>query len=115
MKPLLTPDDARALDAATQAGGTPAAVLMERAGTEVARSCLDLLGGAYGRRVVVACGKGNNGGDGFVTARQLARVGVRIAVFAEETAGVTGGMRDRLVRETDVHVRPLEPGGMPRA
>jgi NAD(P)H-hydrate epimerase len=114
MKPLLTPDEARALDAATQAGGTPAAVLMERAGTEVARSCLDLLGGAYGRRVVVACGKGNNGGDGFVT-RQLARAGVRVAVFADETSGVAGEMRDRLVRETDVHVRPLEPEGMTHA
>ena len=54
MKPLLTPEDARALDAATQAAGTPAAVLMERAGDAVARSCLDLLGGGYGRRAVVA-------------------------------------------------------------
>jgi NAD(P)H-hydrate epimerase len=115
MKPLLTPDEARALDATTQAGGTPAAVLMERAGTEVARSCLDLLGGAYGRRVVVACGTGNNGGDGFVTARQLARAGVRVAVFADETGGLAGEMRDRLVRETDVRVRPLEPEGMTRA
>jgi NAD(P)H-hydrate epimerase len=115
MKPLLTPEQARALDAATQAAGTPAAVLMERAGEAVARSCLDLLGGAYGRRVVVACGKGNNGGDGFVTARHLARAGVRVAVFADEPAGVAGEMRDRLVRETDVRVRPLEPEAIARA
>src|SRR5262245_22025436 len=108
MKPLLTPDEARALDAATQAAGTPASVLMERAGEAVARSCLDLLGGAYGRRVAVACGKGNNGGDGFVAARHLARAGVRVAVFAEETGGIAGEMRDRLLRETDVRVRPLE-------
>jgi NAD(P)H-hydrate epimerase len=115
MKPLLTPDEARALDAATQAAGTSAAVLMERAGAEVARSCLDLLGGAYGRRVVVACGKGNNGGDGFVTARHLARAGVRVSMFADDTGGVAGEMRDRFARETDVHTRSLDPEAMSRA
>ncbi|MFL5791113.1 MAG: NAD(P)H-hydrate dehydratase, partial [Actinomycetota bacterium] len=115
MKPLLTPEDARALDAATQAGGTSAAVLMERAGTETARACIDVLGGAYGRRVVLACGKGNNGGDGFVTARHLARAGVRVSVFADEASAVAGEMRDRLERETDVRVRPLEPEAMARA
>jgi NAD(P)H-hydrate epimerase len=115
MKPLLTPDEARALDAATQVSGTPAGVLMERAGAAVARSCLDLLGGAYGRRAVVACGKGNNGGDGFVAARHLARTGVRVEVFADETSGLAGDMRDRLVREADVRVRPLDPDGLTRA
>ena len=115
MKPLLTPEEARALDAATQASGTPAAVLMERAGEAVARSCVDLLGGAYGRRVVVACGKGNNGGDGFVTARHLARAGVRVTVFADEPAGVAAEMRARLVRETDVRVRPLGSEAIARA
>jgi ADP-dependent NAD(P)H-hydrate dehydratase / NAD(P)H-hydrate epimerase len=115
VKPLLTPDDARALDAATQAAGIPAAVLMERAGMEVARACLDLLGGAYGRRVVVACGKGNNGGDGFVTARHLARAGVRVSLFADEPSGLAAEMRDRLVRETDVAVRPLERDAMSRS
>jgi hydroxyethylthiazole kinase-like uncharacterized protein yjeF len=115
MKPLLTPAEAQALDLATQAAGTPAVVLMERAGVEVARSCLDLLGGAYGRRVVVACGKGNNGGDGFVTARHLARAGVRVSVFAQDTGGVAAEMRDRLRRESDVRVRPLEPEPLARA
>ena len=80
--------------------GTPAAALMERAGAAVARSCLDLLGGAYGRRAVVACGKGSNGGDGLVAARHLARAGVRVAVFADEATGDAGEMRDRLERET---------------
>ena len=114
MKPLLTPEEARALDAATQAAGTPAAALMERAGAAVARSCLDLMGGAYGRRVVVTCGKGSNGGDGLVAARHLARAGVRVAVFADAAPGGAGEMRDRLERETGVFVRPLEPAGMRR-
>jgi NAD(P)H-hydrate epimerase len=85
VKPVLTPDEARALDRATQDAGTPAEVLMERAGRAVARAVVDLAGGVYGRRAVVVCGKGNNGGDGLVVARHLARWGMRVAVVAVET------------------------------
>ena len=84
MKPLLTPSQAGELDRAAQAAGTPADILMERAGAGVARACLDLLGGGYGRRAVVVCGKGNNGGDGLVAARHLARAGVGVMVFLLE-------------------------------
>lgn len=84
MKPVLTPQEAVELDRATQAGGTAAADLMERAGRALARAVLDLLGGGYGRRVVVVCGKGNNGGDGYVAARALARTGVAVTVHAVE-------------------------------
>ena len=49
---------------------------MERAGRGVAQAAVDLLGGTYGRRAVVVCGKGNNGGDGLVAARHLARWGM---------------------------------------
>jgi hydroxyethylthiazole kinase-like uncharacterized protein yjeF len=84
MKPVLTPDQASALDRATQATGVTAGRLMERAGRAVARAALDILGGSYGRRAVVVCGKGNNGGDGLVAARHLAHAGVRVVVVAVE-------------------------------
>ena len=84
MKPVLTPDQASALDRETQATGISAVLLMERAGRAVARAALDVLGGSYGRRAVIVCGKGNNGGDGLVAARHLARQGVRVAVVAVE-------------------------------
>ena len=84
MKPVLTPDEAADLDRETQAAGVPADVLMERAGRAVARAARELAGGAYGRRAVVVAGKGNNGGDGFVAARHLARAGVRTTVVLLE-------------------------------
>jgi len=87
VKPVLTPDQARELDRATQAAGIPAEALMERAGRAVAQACVDLCGGIYGRRAVAVCGKGNNGGDGFVAARQLARWGMRVAVVMLEDPG----------------------------
>ena len=84
MKPVLTPDQASALDRASQAQGISDEALMERAGRAVARSAVDMMGGTYGRRAVVVCGRGNNGGDGLVAARHLARWGVRVAVVAVE-------------------------------
>ncbi len=81
MKPVLSPQQAVDLDRETQARRVAADVLMERAGRAVARAVVDLTGGSYGRRVVVVCGKGNNGGDGFVAARHLATWGVAVRVL----------------------------------
>jgi NAD(P)H-hydrate epimerase len=67
-----------AADRLTIDSGTSGAELMERAGRAVARVAIDELGGRYGRRVLVLCGKGNNGGDGFVVARLLAREGIAV-------------------------------------
>ncbi len=84
MKPVLTPAEASTLDRETQERGVEADVLMERAGLAVARGARDLAGGSYGRRAVVVCGKGNNGGDGLVAARHLGRWGVRTTVVLLE-------------------------------
>ena len=54
--------------------------LVRRAGTAVAQRALHMLGGAYGRRVVVVAGKGSNGADGRVAAAALARRGARVVV-----------------------------------
>jgi NAD(P)H-hydrate epimerase len=89
MKPVLTPEQAAALDRAAQERGIAADELMERAGRAVARAARELTGGAYGRRAVVVCGKGNNGGDGLVAARYLGRWGVRTSVvLLEHVAGL---------------------------
>ncbi len=59
----------------------PGLALMERAGEAVARAARDMIGSAGGRRVAIFCGKGNNGGDGFVVARLLAEAGIDPDVF----------------------------------
>lgn len=52
---------------------TPSLELMERAGLGSAELCKKLLGDAKGKKVFIFCGKGNNGGDGFVVGRYLAK------------------------------------------
>ena len=78
MQAIVTPEEMAAIDGAA---AEPVEVLIERAGWAVARAALGLLGGSYGRRVVVLAGKGNNGSDGRVAARFLAARGVRCSVI----------------------------------
>ena len=78
MRPVVTPAEMGEADRRTVAAGTPEAVLVERAGSAVARAALRMLGGTYGRRVVVVCGRGNNGADGAVAARRLRSRGVGV-------------------------------------
>ena len=115
MRVVLTPAEAAELDRATQARGIPADDLMEAAGREVADAALRLVGGAYGRRAVVVCGKGNNGGDGLVAARYLDAAGVRTTVLMLEA-----GLRepaatnlDRLERSS-VRRRPFSLDALER-
>lgn len=81
MLPVLTAEDVRRQDAEAEARGVSIEQLMESAGWAVARTAREMLGGTYGRRVVVACGKGNNGGDGLVAARRLMQMGAHVAVI----------------------------------
>lgn len=73
--PIVTPEEMGAID---RAAPEPVEVLIARAGGAVARAAVRLLGGTYGRRVVVLAGKGNNGNDGREAARRLRARGVRV-------------------------------------
>ena len=88
MIPILTPAESGALDRASAERGVSVESLMEKAGRAVARAALRVAGGTYGRRVVVVCGKGNNGGDGLVAARYLERwgMGVTVLILADPDA-----------------------------
>jgi len=86
---VLTRDEMRAADAAALANVSHE-TLVDRAGTAAAHAALRLLGGAYGRRVVVVAGKGSNGADGRVAAAYLSSRGARVHVV--EAADIGGGV-----------------------
>ena len=79
MREVLTPAEMAAVDAEAP---EPVTELVERAGWATARAALRLLAGdAYGKRVAVLAGKGNNGADGRSAAHHLERRGARCQVF----------------------------------
>jgi ADP-dependent NAD(P)H-hydrate dehydratase / NAD(P)H-hydrate epimerase len=104
MIPVVTAAGAAAMD---ERASVPVDVLMDRAGLAVALAAVDL-GAAYGRRVTVLCGPGNNGGDGYVAARHLRRrgVGVRVAALAEPTTQAAG-LAAGAARRAGVPIGPL--------
>ena len=72
MQRLVTAVQMQELDRqATAAHGIPGLTLMENAGRGVVESMERHLGNLAGTQPLVVCGKGNNGGDGFVVARLL--------------------------------------------
>jgi hydroxyethylthiazole kinase-like uncharacterized protein yjeF len=78
MIPVVSAAEASRMDERADA---PVDVLMDRAGLAVALEAAEV-GAGYGRRVVVLCGPGNNGGDGYVAARYLHRRGAAVQVRA---------------------------------
>ena len=77
--------------------GIPSIVLMENAGHEVVAAMEKTFGDLRSRRIAILCGRGNNGGDGFVIARTLRQQGVDVGVFLlGRIADVKGDARTNL-------------------
>jgi hydroxyethylthiazole kinase-like uncharacterized protein yjeF len=106
---ILTPAEMAEADRLAIAGGTPGFELMERAGAAVAEAAARMAEGD----ILVLAGPGNNGGDGFVAARELRRAGrsVRLALLGNRgdltgDAGLAAasydGPEERLASESDL-------------
>ncbi|MBV9567534.1 MAG: NAD(P)H-hydrate dehydratase [Hyphomicrobiales bacterium] len=85
---LLTPSEMAKVDRHAIEAGTSGLELMQRAGEGVARVALRAMEADAGRRaIIVFCGPGNNGGDGFVAAKLLTEAGhtVTVSLFGSES------------------------------
>ena len=86
--------------------GIPSAVLMENAGRQVVAAMERHLQALGDRRVAVVCGKGNNGGDGFVVARVLEASGVSTRVYLLVSASEIEG-------DAQINLSALDAVGVP--
>jgi NAD(P)H-hydrate epimerase len=92
MQPVFTATEMRALDArAIETLKIPGPRLMENAGRGAAALIAREWGPVRGKRILLLCGKGHNGGDGFVVARHLKAKGARIRVLVAGRRGEVRG------------------------
>ena len=110
---VLDRESVRAVDrAAIVEYGIPGVVLMENAARSLAAEALVMLGGATGS-VVIVCGTGNNGGDGWALARHLHNAGVRVTVapLGEPREGGDAAINCRVCR--NMALREIAPDELP--
>ncbi|MBU1932562.1 MAG: NAD(P)H-hydrate epimerase [Candidatus Omnitrophica bacterium] len=93
--------------------GIPSIVLMENAGRRVSDVAMEMLKARTGSRAAIFCGTGNNGGDGFVAARYLARQGIVAEVYI---TGESSRVKDdplinlNILRKMGVVVKEISDG-----
>ncbi len=99
---VMTRDEVRAFDSwAINTLGIPGVVLMENAGRSCAELIKDKLKDVAGPKVCIFCGTGNNGGDGYVIARDLINSGYKVVV-------VVCGDRNKIKGDAKLNLDILE-------
>lgn len=95
---IVTAAEMRDIDrASSERFAVPSLTLMENAGTAVAEFALGRF--PHADRITIVCGKGNNGGDGFVTARHLRRAGKEVtALLLAEPGELRGDAAEMFAR-----------------
>ncbi len=87
---VLTAAEMRSAEQSAMVGDVTEATLMDRAGAAIAQAVARL---AAGREILVLCGPGNNGGDGYIAASALKRQGLAVRVAASEAPRSDGARR----------------------
>ena len=108
---IVTSEQMRAIEDACEAHGVSKDSLMEKAGLATGVIARDLLGGAAGRRIVVLVGPGNNGGDGLVAARWLAKWGANVTAWTTPTTR-EAHPKTSLAKGAGVAVKSIAEGGL---
>jgi hydroxyethylthiazole kinase-like uncharacterized protein yjeF len=92
MRTIVSANEMRWCDEVTiHKHGVPSLLLMENAGRAVAETVVLEFGPPERKRILIFCGKGNNGGDGFVAARHLLNAGASVTVVLLSTARALKG------------------------
>ena len=107
---LVTAGEMQEMDRQTiENQGIPGLELMENAGRGATLALLDQFGDNVKAGVGIICGKGNNGGDGFVIARCLAEKGIKVGVYLlDKTAAVKGDAAANLKRLSALNLAVIE-------
>lgn len=90
-KEVVTCEEMKQLEKMADEAGLSYYEMMENAGTKAAQYILDAFHYSYGKveKALILCGKGNNGGDGFVVARKFHEAGIDVSVLLVEGEPVT--------------------------
>jgi hydroxyethylthiazole kinase-like uncharacterized protein yjeF len=104
---LGTSSQMRNIDKKTIEGiGIPGLELMEKAGKGVALAAKEMLGEIKNKKVIIFCGRGNNGGDGFVVGRYLSEWGAQVEFFLTANRGEVKG-------DAKTNLKKAEEMGLP--
>src|SRR3990172_5669340 len=99
MLPVATAEEMRRIDReAMEELGFSGLTLMENAGRGAAKVIGERFGPVKGKAFAILCGKGNNGGDGFVVARHLAEAGANVSVWLLAHSGEVKGDAQSMLR-----------------
>ena len=115
-KKALSRDETREIDRkAIEEYEIPGIILMENAGRNVVEEILKMLPDPDKAKVAIFCGKGNNGGDGFVIARHLYNKSVDISVYLTTKISnvLTGGDAStnlKIILNMNIEVKELQEG-----
>ena len=115
MIPVVTAKEMRAIDDATIRHHVPGLTLMENAGRGVTDEMIKNLKPRKTSHIVIICGKGNNGGDGFVVSRLLKKKGYRISTYLiGRTSEVKGDAEASLKRckKAGIKIREVDRAGL---
>ena len=96
----------------TERYGIPGIVLMENAARALFATAVKMLGTAGGRRVLIVCGGGNNGGDGYALARHLHNAGYDVLIAAAKPVSQLVGdaaINARICERMSLPIEPATP------